>query len=125
MIFTALGSPHKNIIVVSDDIRLVQKIASKWTKSVYRIPVRQWVTAECDSTKWYLDDAELLLDTAQIERLLEAAPLLAYGEAGWIAKDLVFTETFNVDCDWVPPSEQGDWPNEYKVRPSVLYAKSI
>jgi len=121
LIYTALRSTKKFIVVVSDDLKLVSKIASiNWRRRVYNIPVVQWITEGLSPESWPIRDAEFLLDLAQIERLLEAVPLLSYGESGWFPKTLSFTETMNVDSYEIFPVSKQGWPGNYYVRPTFI-----
>lgn len=121
--YQAVGFPQSNVVVVSDDIKLLTRIAKRLRekyfrrKKLYRIPTIRWVVSECSEHQWPLNDAIYLLDLAQIERLLEAAPMLAFGEPGWIAKALSFTEPFNVDCDILDiPELPMLWPEDFLFR---------
>jgi len=118
----AVGYPQANVILVSDDKKLATRIAKRiWNmpkKRLYIIPVIRWLLSECSQDAWPIDDGLFLLDLAQIERMLEAAPMLVYGEDGWIAKALSFTEPFNVDCDplGAPDGPPPLWPEEFSYR---------
>jgi len=121
--YQAVGFKQRNIVVVSDDKKLLTRIAKRfkskfpYNKKLYAIPPIRWVVSECSQDNWPLDDVLYLLDLAQIERLLEAAPMLAYGEPGWIAKDLAFCEPFNVDCDILDvPEIPLLWPEDFLFR---------
>jgi hypothetical protein len=123
--FRALSSKNKFIIIVSDDLKLVRKIAySNWRKVILRIPPVEWITTGCSEENWPVNGTyEFLLDVAQIERLSEAAPMLLFGESGWFPKPLGFTEPFNVDSIEIFPEFQRNWPDDYYERPNKLLVR--